>query len=305
MATVPTVSAEARERVRYAPVAVLAGVLLIAGAAIQLGGPHAKVNEETLGLITVSRRGSIDIIGAVINGIALGLIAVALNFLYRLTKARQPAAGSYLRVLAIAGGVVTGVLGIAYAIVVHAKAHQFVTQGNQTYLEAKHLTQGVAFTALPTIELAAALALAMAFVLLSLGAMRVGLLTRFMGYLGIFTGVLVLFPIGSPVPVVEGFWLIALGVLFAGRWPSGMPLSWSTGKAEPWPSSQELREQRIRAAGTRRGQPAGKPAPGMAPRLARKTAQGRPAAAENTPAKAAAESPTPRAGQKRKRKRRR
>jgi len=59
--------------------------------------------------------------------------------------------------------------------------------------------------------------------------MRVGLLTRFMGYLGIFTGVLVLFPIGSPVPVVQGFWLLALAYLFSGRWPNGVPPAWRSG----------------------------------------------------------------------------
>src|SRR5437588_4168859 len=96
----------------------------------------------------------------------------------------------------------------------------------------------------------------------SLNARRVGLLTRFMGYLGIFTGVLVLFPIGSPVPVVQGFWLIALGTLLYGRWPTGMPPSWRSGRAEPWPSSQQLREQRIRASGRDgRGKPSATPAP--------------------------------------------
>ncbi len=85
--------------------------------------------------------------------------------------------------------------------------------------------------------------------LVALQAMRVGLLTRFMGYLGIFTGVLVLFPIGSPVPVVQGFWLLALAYLFSGRWPNGVPPSWRSGRAEKWPSSAELREQRMKASG--------------------------------------------------------
>jgi hypothetical protein len=78
------------------------------------------------------------------------------------------------------------------------------------------------------------LLLAVSFVLISMQAMRVGLLTRFMGYLGVFAGVLVLFPIGSPVPVVQGFWLVALGVIFAGRWPAGQPPAWEAGVAMPW-----------------------------------------------------------------------
>ena len=44
--------------------------------------------------------------------------------------------------------------------------------------------------------------------------MRVGLLTRFMGVLGIIVGVLFIVPLGSSLPIVQAFWLVALGVLF-------------------------------------------------------------------------------------------
>ena len=93
-----------------------------------------------------------------------------------------------------------------------------------------------------------------------------------MGYLGIFTGVLVLFPIGSPVPVVQGFWLLALAYLFSGRWPSGVPPAWRSGKAEKWPSlggdaraADARRESAPAADGVparRPGQRRAKPAPG-------------------------------------------
>ncbi|MEA2217731.1 MAG: hypothetical protein QOJ35_357, partial [Solirubrobacteraceae bacterium] len=43
----------------------------------------------------------------------------------------------------------------------------------------------------------------------------------------------------------QAFWLIALGVLFLGRWPAGQPPAWVTGEAQPWPSQQELRERRL------------------------------------------------------------
>jgi hypothetical protein len=91
--------------------------------------------------------------------------------------------------------------------------------------------------------------------------MRVGLLTRFMGYVGIFAGVLILFVV-TPVPVVQAYWLVALGYLVSGRWPSGLPPAWMSGRAEPWPSSQAQRDQRMRQRGAPRGQrpaPAGQP----------------------------------------------
>jgi hypothetical protein len=92
--------------------------------------------------------------------------------------------------------------------------------------------------------LAAQLALGFAFVMICLNAMRVGLLTRFMGILGIIVGVLFVVPLAPGPPVVQSFWLGALAALFAGRWPSGIPPAWTTGRAVPWPSQQELREQR-------------------------------------------------------------
>ena len=78
--------------------------------------------------------------------------------------------------------------------------------------------------------------------LTALNAMRVGLLTRFMGVLGIIVGVLFVIPLEGALPIVKVFWLVALGVLFLGRWPGGMPPAWVTGEAQPWPTQQELRE---------------------------------------------------------------
>jgi hypothetical protein len=100
---------------------------------------------------------------------------------------------------------------------------------------------------------AARLALGFAFVMISLNAMRVGLLTKFMGILGIIVGVLFVLPIFPGPPIVQSFWLVSLALLFAGRWPRGVPPAWVTGKAEPWPTAQEIREQRERELGAAGG----------------------------------------------------
>jgi hypothetical protein len=84
-------------------------------------------------------------------------------------------------------------------------------------------------------------------VIISLNAMRVGLLTRFMGVLGIIVGVTFVLPLDQQ-GIIRVFWLGALGFLILGRWPS-VPKAWSTGEAEPWPSQQQLREQRAAARG--------------------------------------------------------
>ena len=91
-----------------------------------------------------------------------------------------------------------------------------------------------------------------------------------MGYLGMFAGVLVLFQI-TQVPVVQGYWLLAVAYLISGRWPTGVPPAWRTGRAEPWP----LVRRDAGAAGgpRRRARSAGacgpKPAPKAEPQPAR------------------------------------
>jgi len=62
------------------------------------------------------------------------------------------------------------------------------------------------------------LCLALSYVLVSVNAMRAGLLSRFMGILGIIAGGLLIIPLlpggGS---FIQLFWVVALGVLFLDR----------------------------------------------------------------------------------------
>jgi hypothetical protein len=94
----------------------------------------------------------------------------------------------------------------------------------------------------------ASLALGLGWVVICLNAMRVGLLTRFMGVLGIICGVLIVLPLLGGLPIVQTFWLVAVALLLVNRWPSGMPPAWSTGEATPWPSQQQVRGSRRRGA---------------------------------------------------------
>jgi len=242
---------EARSRWRQAAIAAAAGILIVAAAIIQLSGPHASVDELTLDLITEAKRQTIDGIGSVVNGLGFFALAWTLNYLYVISRARNPQLQPFIRWLAVLGGVLEGVTAIAYQQVISHKAAEFVSHGAQTYPQAHALTSGGLISALPLVAQLGSLLLTAGLIWLSLSAMRVGLLTRFMGYLGVFAGVLVLFPVFSDVPVVQGFWLVALAYLLTGHWPSGVPAAWRTGRAEPWPSGAELRAQRQGAQGGR------------------------------------------------------
>ena len=86
---------------------------------------------------------------------------------------------------------------------------------------------------------AGSIALAFAYVIIALNAMRAGLLSRFMGILGIIVGALIVLPLLPGIPVVQIFWLGALGMLFLGSWPGGRGTAWETGEATPWPTPQK------------------------------------------------------------------
>jgi hypothetical protein len=243
---------ESRVRSRQVTVAVVAGVCLIVASIIQLSGPHTKVDELTLDLLVANQRFPLDLISAVINAIASLCIAWTLVFLFGAVRARNPEkARPYVRYIALAGGGLAAVAGVVYAIVVAIKVHEFATTGSQTYAEANHLTSGAGLLGLQLLGQAAALLVAVAFVLVSMQAMNTGLLSRFMGYLGMFAGALVLFQI-IQVPVVQTYWLLAVAYLISGRWPTGVPPAWRSGRAEPWPSSAELRARRAAQVDDRR-----------------------------------------------------
>jgi hypothetical protein len=234
---------EGRVRNRFAAASIAAGFLLAGAAVFQLAGPHTKVDELTLDLITANKRYPLDLIGAIVEAIGWLGVAGALSFLFDAALLRNPQLKSFIKWLAIGGPVLAGISGVLYAVLIASKASDFVNSGAKTYLQASHLTGSGILLIVQLVGQLAALVVAVGFVLISLNTMRVGLLTRFMGYLGIFAGVLVLFVI-TPIPVVQSYWLIAIGYLISGRWPTGIPPAWRSGQAEPWPSSQSMRAAR-------------------------------------------------------------
>jgi Domain of unknown function (DUF4386) len=247
---------EGRVRYRQAAIAIAAGVLVMVAAILGLIGPHAKVNELTLGLITDHKRGALDLIAGVVTAICQVAVAATLVFLFRCSKARRPEAPGFMPIIAMVGGALTAVCAIVNPIVLHSKVNTFISTGAQTYDEASRLTGGGVLLALQIGAQLGSLLLAVAVVLIALQSMRVGLLPRPLGYIGIFAGALILFPV-IVVPVVQMGWLLAVGYLLTGRWPSGVPPAWQTGNAEPWPSSNEMRARRAAAAPARRSRRGG------------------------------------------------
>ena len=252
MTTVDTVAYETRLRPRVGLIAAVAGVLLLAAAAVQSAGPQAKVSEVTVQLLVTNRRAALEVAGQVINALGLLGLGATLVFLFTASRARRPELSQAARIIAIVGPVLAAIGGIAYGVMLTSKAHDFATHGAQTYPQANALLSSGGLLILQYAGLVGSLLLAIAFVLIALNAMRVGLLTKFIGYLGIAAAAASLLLIGSaPALLIEVFWLLSVAYLLFGRWPNGDPPAWKSGQAEPWPSAAELREQRQRTAGAR------------------------------------------------------
>jgi hypothetical protein len=271
MNTEEQLSYEARVGDRQSKVALAAGILLVVAFALQAFGPHAKVSEFTVELLNDSHRSFLNVLGAVLNGAGYLALAWTISFLQRCAHARNPErARRWVGTTAWVGASLVVGASVILSIVVALKEHQFATSGAQTYAQANALMSTPLLTVLQVAALLGNFVIALPLVLMALNALQTGLLTKFLGYLGVFAGFLIAFPIFQ-IPIVQAYWLAAVAYLLSGRWPSGVPPAWSTGRAQPWPSSAETRARRAAGAGAKPGprpapvptpQPAGAPVPG-------------------------------------------
>jgi hypothetical protein len=187
------------------------------------------------------------IFAGVLTSLGAAAAGYALYYLFRATQARRRELPPLARWVVVIGATLVALSYLLQPIFRSIRAQSFLDGADRTRDAIDSALSGGPLVVVSAIGLAGQLALALAFVLVCLNAMRAGLLTRFMGVLGIIVGVLYVFPFGQ-LPVVQSFWLVALVPLFVGRWPQGTPPAWTSGVAEPWPSAAALREQRMRAA---------------------------------------------------------
>jgi hypothetical protein len=269
---------EARLRPRAALAAIVAGIALFAGqlgqAIMSSSAPSSSFLEalqrtaqpgpvEQLKSLQIpiaqylSDHAAILLTTFVVQGIGYFALAYALTFLAAATKARREAFPKFALYLPVVGGVLAGVSSIGRGVGRTIDVSNFL-DGARTVQDAQDIGLGGLSLVAEVIYYPASLALAAGIVIVSLQAMRAGLLTRFLGVMGFIVGALQVIQI-IPLPLVQAYWFIALGVIFLGRRPGGQPPAWSTGREEPWPSQQELAAARAKQ---RRGAaPAPEPEP--------------------------------------------
>jgi hypothetical protein len=283
---------EARQGPRAAVAALLSAVLVIgsgiATAALFNDAPVtgladslARAGEGSVGDLPSLRtpyyefydeRAFSVLLTALARGIGFVAVAFMLVYLGLAVRNRSKAFRRMWVYVALAGGVLGAIATILFTIGTSAEISSFL-DGPRTVDRADDIgdssllvtAQLIGIPGTQAIGLAS-LALGLGWVVICLNAMRVGLLTRFMGVLGIICGALIVLPILSPLPIVQTFWLGAMALLLLGRWPNGLPPAWSTGEAQAWPSQQAVREARRRGAA---------PAPDPEPEPAAPGADGR------------------------------
>jgi hypothetical protein len=238
-----------RERRWARPAAIAAFgvlVLFVISVVLQSGTDLGSADTEAETLRAYDADAGTMIVSAILNALAFALLAPVLAYLFKAAEARSDRMRG-----ALIGIVIAGPLFLAAALVLQAFAldsisSDFVATDGAACPDAQSTEDQdqcvedlIADDSLAQVssglQLAGSLGLVVGVVYTSLWAMRVGLLTRFLGTLGMAVGVASL--LFGPVFLI--LFALALGFLFLGLVPGGKPPAWEAGEAIPWPAPGE------------------------------------------------------------------
>jgi hypothetical protein len=295
---------EGAQRLRVAASAVVAGMFFFGG---QLWVTTIGAKEQTIGILqglapalNGLRAAAVDprtvheqflvhnqvalIAAFVISNLGTLAMIMPLRYLAAAERVRSPAPSALPERLALYGPILLAVFLPAFEISLILGAHSYLSHSARDAAAITAATAGGVRVAFQLILTLGTLGVAGAFIMISLRSMRVGLLTRMMGIVGIIAGVLFLIPL-TPLPVVQALWLVFVGAMLLGFGGRPLPEAWAAGEARPWPPKQSSRPPRA----------ARQPPRGMR--------RGAAAASPPVPAPAAPRGPSPSASKKRKRRR--
>ena len=220
---------------RAAAVAAFAsGVLLIASSVIRQAVVLAdRPVEDREILRAIDEHPSALLASGIVQALSFAALGFVLWYLARAIRHRREGLPAWVVPLAFVGPLLYAAAAITGDLTRIDAADEFATSGAPVEARAEDLLRegGGGVTAL---VIAGTLGLGFSMIFVSINAMRVGLLSRFMGVLGAIVGALFVLAPALTAPVGL-FWVVALGVLFLGRWPGGRGPAWDTGEAIPWP----------------------------------------------------------------------
>jgi hypothetical protein len=239
--------------------AVFAVVIYLAGQIVGRKGVGAPDGMADF-LTKVSGHHSSALLGGILQGLGLALLAAPLLYLFFAALARSDRMKRGLMLVMIIGPALVGLGSIFSTLTLLDASDEWqgdATPGVSKCFEDAGSAEGSSEKSLTEDEktdcrddaandlrddqslvgpavglsLAGALGFLVGLMYTSLYAMRTGLLSRFWGSLGMAVGVLLILP-GLQF-IILGFF-VYLGLLFAG-WVPRRPPAWAAGEAIPWP----------------------------------------------------------------------
>jgi len=220
-------------------------------APVIAGEANPPVSPRTNEVKFISRHAFPLIAGSVLAAVAIGALTLILLFLFSAARFRRPTTWPPSRILVLAGGVAVALASVAHEVVYAIETHNFAVGHDFTRRAVDDaLTKGTANQIVAYLSLLAGLALVVGMIVVLLNSLRTGLLPRWMGILGMFSGLLILLPnVGATLQLIPAFWLVMMGILLGGRWMGGDPPAWEAGEARPWPSRAQMQAERRAAKG--------------------------------------------------------
>ena len=163
-----------------------------------------------------------------LQAVAYFALAAVLYYLARATMARRAEGLKYLWPLIFLAPVLLTVGGVLTQLDLGQTAEDFVSSGAPTNARAEDLLDDRSVVS-GAVQAGGTLFMAVAYVLVSINAMRAGLLSRFMGVLGVIVGALLALPLIPGAPrwcSCSGSWRSACCSWVAGRVAAVPPGAW-------------------------------------------------------------------------------
>ena len=222
--------------------AALSALFVIAAFAWRIAALPRSPEKEAEFLSQLAANKGDFLIAVVLGAISIALLPPVLLYLYRVTRFRREQILPAAAIFAVAGPLVLAVVQVLLHLDRVDTAEQFLASGPRTDARAEDmLREGVG--AYVGFGYGGNIALGFALVVIALNAMRAGVLSRFMGVLGIILGALYVLPLG-PTPLIQVFWLGSLAALFLGQWPGGRGPAWEAMAELPWPTAAQIAAHR-------------------------------------------------------------
>lgn len=197
-------------------------------AATQQGNDLPRSFLTAVGEFQIEHAAQTTAIGT-LRGIALMLLIPIVLLLLRGARDRGAPIVKLLDAIVIAGLAMAGILAVATA----ALEPNFYREARDAGFSPEAIRdayQGSGLVSASYLGLFASLMAGIPISMASIQAMRVGLLPRLIGFMGVLIGILFVMPL-EPTGILRSVWFGAVAFIIAGRFGDGLPEAWKTGKA--------------------------------------------------------------------------